>query len=107
MAVPLYNPQVMRVYVETSVWGMVQEDQPEGLRQPTLQFLDECRMRIHQPHISAVVIDEVRRSALARQSAILAKIAELDPIQLAVTTEATELARRFIAAGILPTKAPQ
>jgi hypothetical protein len=37
-------------YVETSVWGMVLENRPWALREPTRQFLRQCASGLFVPY---------------------------------------------------------
>jgi len=63
-----------RVYVETSVWGMVAPGQSPVLQEPTVEFLDQCAARKHQPYISAVVTDELRQADFDVQQVTIAKL---------------------------------
>jgi hypothetical protein len=60
-----------RVYVETSVWGMVPQGQNPALRFPTLEFLQQCERRVILPCISDVVAEEIRQAPLEVQQPIL------------------------------------
>ncbi len=90
-----------RVYIETSVWGMVSPDQSRVLREPTLQFLDQCQRRIYLPHISEIVATEISQAPPATQEQVLHRISEVNPILLSVPAEAEILAERFVEQGIL------
>jgi len=91
-----------RVYVETSVWGMVAPGQSAALREPTLEFLELCAGRVHLPHISAIVANEIRHAPTDVQQSVLHKLSEVDPVLLPITAAAESLAERFLQEGILP-----
>jgi hypothetical protein len=90
-----------RVYLETSVWGMIVPDQDPALRQPTLAFLAQCQRRIFLPHISAVVLKEIQDAPPAACEPIMRQIADVKPILLPMTSEVDSLAQRFVAEGVL------
>src|SRR5262249_36226965 len=91
-----------RVYIETSVWGMVPPGQPLAMRQPTLEFLREGENRVFLPCISDVVSDEIRQAPPEIQDAILKRLSEVEPVILPLPAEADVLAQRFIDEGVLP-----
>lgn len=93
-----------RVYVETSVWGMVPPGQSRVLREPTLEFLDQCTSRVYLPGISDIVTDEIRNAPPETRSHILTKIADVDPVQLPLSGEVEALAEHFLHEGVLPKK---
>ena len=43
--------QALKVYVETSVWGMTLPSQPRALREPSKRFLRQCRTGLFIPYI--------------------------------------------------------
>ena len=85
-----------RVYVETSVWGMVPPGQNPALRQPTLEFLEKCARQVYVACISDVVANEIRQAPAETQEAILQWLSELNPVLLPLPPEADALAQRFI-----------
>jgi len=89
-----------RAYVETSVWGMVPPGQNAALRQPTLEFLRQCEIRVFLPHISDVVADEIRQAPAHVQDPILQRLSEVKPVVLPVPVEADILAQRFLQQGV-------
>jgi predicted nucleic acid-binding protein len=91
-----------RVYIETSVWGMVAPGQSPALQEPTVEFLDQCAARKHQPYISAVVADELRQAGVEVQQVTIAKLGAVDPHILAITPASEALAERFLREGVLP-----
>src|SRR3990172_10053372 len=93
---------MLRVYVETSVWGMAAPEQSPVLRRPTLEFLDQCAGRLYQAHISPVVANEIRQAPPAAQEHILRAISDVDPLMLSISPAAEELAERFLKEGVSP-----
>ena len=95
---------MLRVYVETSVWGMVHPGRSPVLRGPTLEFFEECRRGVFQSHISDVVIDEIREASPDVQRHVFGWIEKLEPVILYSTSEANALAEAFIESGVLSSK---
>lgn len=95
-------PDMRRVYIETSVWGMVAPGQSPSLQEPTLEFLGQCEARKHEPFISAVVADELRQAAPDIQCATIAKLGAVNPRILELSPEIEALAGRFLRDGVLP-----
>lgn len=93
-----------RAYVETSVWGMVPPGQNPALRQPTLEFLNQCERRIFLPCISDVVANEIRQAPPQVQEPIVQRISEVNPVLLPLPPEVDVLAQRFIDQGVLPAR---
>jgi hypothetical protein len=91
-----------RVYIETSVWGMVAPGQSAALRELTLEFLEQCAGRVRLPHVSAIVADEVGRAPAAVQQHVVPKLNEVNPLLLPITSAAESLAARFLQEGVLP-----
>jgi len=73
-----------RVYLETSVWGMVPPGQNAALRQPTLEFLDRCERQLFIACISDVVANEIRQAPEKAQEAILQRMALINPVLLPI-----------------------
>jgi hypothetical protein len=97
----LKGTSMLRVYVETSVWGMVSPEHSPALRGPTLEFLAECERRVFLPHISDVAAGELRQAPPQTLTHVLDAISRVDPIMLSMAPEAEELAQRFIDGGIV------
>lgn len=93
-----------RVYVETSVWGMVPPDQNPALRQPTLEFLQQCERHLFLPCISDVVAEEIRQPPAEIQQPILQQLSNVKPVLLPLPAEVDELAQRFLDEGIVPAR---
>ena len=96
--------QIQKVYIETSVWGMTLPRQPRALRQPSLEFLRQCRLGIFEPYISTVVLDEVQEAKAPRANRILAEIERHHLSVLEPTREAERLADEYVKAEIIPRK---
>jgi hypothetical protein len=93
-----------RVYLETSIWGMVPFGQNPALRQPTLEFLQKCEKRVLLPFISAIVADETRQAPSEVQPTILEQISRVSPILLPLPPQVDILAKRFIDESVLPAR---
>ncbi|HEY3245993.1 MAG TPA: hypothetical protein VGM03_21840 [Phycisphaerae bacterium] len=77
-----------RVYIETSVWGMLPPGQNPALRGPTLEFFQLCERGVFAPHISEIVAAEVRVVPAEMRQHLLAKLAKVAPAELPMPVEA-------------------
>jgi predicted nucleic acid-binding protein len=93
-----------KVYIETSVWGMILPDQPRALRVPTKRFLDQCEAGLFFPFISPVVLREVRRAKPREAERMLDEIHRLEPTVLLATEKSKHLADDYITAGVISAK---
>ena len=91
-----------RVYIETSVWGMVAPGQNPVLQEPTVEFLEKCECGVFEAYISDVVANEVRQAPAATQQAIEEWIARVNPVELKLSDEGDQLAQRFIEQEVVP-----
>ncbi|MEX2140603.1 MAG: hypothetical protein WD894_15175 [Pirellulales bacterium] len=90
------------VYVETSVWGMLETGQIPTLREPTLEFFSRCEQKVFDACISDVVLLEISKAPEKTQREIIDWIARIRPLVLPVTADVDSLAQRFVDEGILP-----
>lgn len=81
---------------------MLAPGQDAGMLQLTIEFLDRCKDRVFDPHISSVVTDEIRDAPKDIQDAIVSRLGEIDPLLIEVSSEAESLAQQFIDQRILP-----
>src|SRR5216683_3528132 len=102
--VPKSPGEPRKVYVETSVWGMILDKQPRALRQPTIQFLRQCDQGLFIPYISAVVLREIGRAEAQARTRMLREIDRLAPVTLEASEASEELAEAYLRAGVVPAK---
>jgi hypothetical protein len=93
-----------KTYIETSVWGMTLPSQPRALREPTKQFLNQCRSGLFIAYISTVVLKEIVRANPRDAARMLTEINKLVPTELIPSAESEQLADEYITAGVLPAK---
>ena len=93
-----------RVYIETSVWGMLLPNQPRALREPTRRFLAQCRAGLFAPYVSAAVFEEIEQANPRTARQLLAEINKLHPEELKTNETSEFLASKYIEVGILPPK---
>ena len=93
-----------KVYVETSVWGMLLPNQPRALREPTREFIRQCLKGIFLPNISTVVVEEVGLAPASAVARMMREITRLAPPVLALTAVSEHLAQSYLDAGIIPAK---
>lgn len=91
-----------RVYIETSVWGMVAPGQNPVLQEPTIEFLEQCERGVVKAYISDVVANEIRQAPPVVQAAIEHWIARVKPVELTLSEDADRLAQRLIEEGVVP-----
>jgi len=94
----------LKVYVETSAWGMTLPSQPRALREPTKQFLAQCRSGIFVPYVSTVVLQEILHADASDAKRMLAELDRLNPVELEPSPESERLADEYIRAGVIPAK---
>jgi len=83
---------------------MTLSSQPRALREPTKQFLKQCRSGLFVPFISEVVLQEIARAGPRDAARMLEEINKLLPLELAPSVESEQLAGDYIKAGVLPAK---
>jgi hypothetical protein len=93
-----------KVYIETSVWGMMLENQPRALREPTKRFLRQCVSGLFVPYVSTVVLLEIALAEPAAAERMVREINKLSPNALEPTEESEELAEAYLRAGVIPAK---
>jgi hypothetical protein len=101
---PRRRDKALKVYVETSVWGMTLENQPRALRQPTNQFLRQCALGLFAPYISLVVPEEIALAPASSAVQMAREINKLAPPVLELRDQSEELAEAYLRAGIVPVK---
>ena len=95
---------MLRVYVETSVWGTSAPGQNPTLRKPTLEFLSQREQGGFLPHLSAIVTDELNLAPAKSRGQILQRLERIRPVKLDITDDVSILASRFLHEGVLPAK---
>jgi hypothetical protein len=103
-AAPDRPVQARKVYVETSVWGMTLPNQPRALREPTLQFLRQCRSGVFAPYISTVVLEEIGSASASAAERMVGEINTLAPPILPLDDVSERLADAYLEAGVIPAK---
>ena len=91
-----------RVYVETSVWGMIPPDQDRFMRLPSLDFLTRCQQGRVSACVSHVVFGEIKLAKPETQKPIWEWVRRVNPTILVVTEEIDALADRFVKEGVVP-----
>ncbi|HEY7328259.1 MAG TPA: hypothetical protein VH592_11490 [Gemmataceae bacterium] len=93
-----------KVYVETSVWGMILTNQPRALREPTKEFLRQCAEGFFLPFISTVVLQEIALAEASAARQMVRQINQLTPTVREPSEESEALADAYLEAGIIPPK---
>ena len=104
MAAPHGSMESRKVYVETSVWGMMLANQPRALREPTKEFIRQCTAGIFLPYISTVVVDEVGLAPASAAARMMREINKLTPPVLQLGEKSERLADAYLKAGVIPAK---
>jgi len=90
------------IYVETSVWGMVVNEDPEIFREAAESFFRECAK--YNVFISPLVLNEIKNSHESIRKIIERKMSEVIPSLLRETLEVRSLANAYIVREILSPK---
>ena len=96
--------RIPKIYVETSVFNFVFADDAPEKRQDTLVLFDEIRQGRYVPYISDTVIRELDRATEPKRTKMLSLIGKYGFTVLPVAPEASLLARRYVAEGVIPQK---
>jgi len=86
------------VYVETSVWGAVADEDPAHFRIAAERLLE--RVNEIDFYISPVVIREVNAAGQSLRKRILSKIDIVEPVILDETSDVVELAESYVERGL-------
>ncbi len=96
--------RIPKIYVETSVFNFVFADDAPEKRQDTLVLFDEIRQGRYVPYTSDTVIRELDRATEPKRTKMLSLIGKYGFTVLPVAPEASLLARRYVAEGVIPQK---
>src|SRR5438105_2795876 len=88
--VPDRPREARKVYVETGVWGMMLENQPRALREPTKRFLRQCGSGVFVPYIPTVVLQVIALAEASAARRMVREINKLVPVALEPTEESEE-----------------
>ncbi len=94
----------MKLYLETTVpFVLFAEDTPHR-RAITEVFLKWIRFCPDKVYVSSLLEEEISHASASRCAALISRLQKLPLIMLEVPLEASRLADRYIAAGIVPEK---
>ena len=94
----------LSIYLDTSVISnLIAEDAPK-LMEYSLMLWDEIRKGTYNVFISDLVIAEIDACPEPKRSGLARHLNEIDYTDASVSEEAIELAKQYIAVGIIPIK---
>ena len=98
-------PKPLKIYLDTSIFNFAvsTQDVPRE-KELTLKFLQGIKDRGFLGYISALVIEEIQKASLPKQSDLLNVIAQLPLESLPLTDEVKSLEDRYIEEKIIPKK---
>ena len=92
----------LKLYFDTSIFNFALSDDVPEERDVTLKLLNEVRSSRYEVYISEVVVIEVNRASREKAKSLTELIDEIAVEELSVDEEVLELAKRYIAEGIIP-----
>lgn len=91
-----------QLYLETSVWNFYFADDAPEKKVITHRFFDKIKQGEYEIFVSDVVIEEIGRADNKKRQLLLNIIKEYHPKRLMINEEVVELAKKYIAEGVLP-----
>lgn len=92
----------LKLYFDTSIFNFALSDDVPREKEVTLRLFNEVRKGKYEVYISEVVIREVNRASKEKAENLIGLINEIVIEELPIDEEAHELAKRYIAEGIIP-----
>ena len=94
----------LKLYLDTSVWSFFFADDAPEKRDVTKDFFDLVRRGQYEVFISEVVVKEISDAPESKRAQLGELIKTCPVIELEITEEADELAKGYMARGIVPQK---
>lgn len=96
----------LRVYLDTSVlnFALAKEPSLATQKKATLDLLTQIRKKKYEGYISEIVITEIDRASKVKAKLLNDLVGRLNLESLPFSEEVKELADRYIAEGIIPSK---
>lgn len=91
-----------KTYVETSVWGMVVNEEPVVFHEAAIKFFEEYGT--YSIYISVLVLEEIERAKRPVLDEISRFIDKVKPFVLPVSASVDELAKEYIIRGVFSEK---
>lgn len=88
--------------METSAWNYYFADDTPNEREITREFFSLVDKQIFDIYFSEVVIEEINRAQEPKKGELFKLIQRCSPVNLELTSEAKELAQRYLQEGIVP-----
>lgn len=92
----------LKLYLDTSVWNFFFADDAPEKRDVTRDFFDLVRKEQYEVFISEVVIKEINDAPELKKTRLGELIKNCPVVELEITESADELAKSYMAKGILP-----
>ena len=94
----------LKLYLDTSVWNFYFADDAPEKRDVTKDFIDLVRQEQYEVFISAVVVKEINDAPEPKRAQLVGLIKSCPVVELEITEAVDELAKSYIARGILSEK---
>jgi len=91
-----------QLYLETSGWNFYFADDAPEKKETTHRFFDKIKQGEYEIFLSDVVIEEIGKAENKKKQLLLNIIKEYKPKRLIINEEVVELAKKYIAEGVLP-----
>ncbi len=96
--------ELLRIYLDTSVWSFPFHDDAPERRDVTKEFFDQVRADRFDVYLSDLVVEELQAAPELRRTQLLGLVREISPTAFQTTLEARQLTREFLAAGVVPAR---
>ena len=92
----------MRLYLDTSVFGAMFDEEPVGRKEKTTTFFRHAERQRDTLYVSDVVLDEIARAPRELQSSLTQLLGRVRPMVLPESSETLALAQAYLAARVVP-----
>lgn len=92
----------LRLYLETTVWNFLFEENDKEKRLWTEYLFEECERGVYSIFISEVVVEEIRRARSPRRIELEQAIKIYRPFKIGIDEESRSLVERYLNARFIP-----
>jgi predicted nucleic acid-binding protein len=95
---------VLRLYLETSVFNFVFADDAPEKKQDTLKLFEEIKRGKYEPYTSAYAVSELEKAPEPKRGLMLDMLNNYNVTVLTAADDIRKLADIYVAEGLIPTK---
>ncbi|HEC84394.1 MAG TPA: PIN domain-containing protein [Thioploca sp.] len=97
--------KLIKLYLETSAWNFYFADDAPEKQAATLQFFEQVKQGAYEIFISDIVFEEIAKASERKRELLFGLIAEYQPQKLEINETVLNLAEKYLAQDVLPTRA--